>query len=267
MTSSLSSSLSTSRLTKTSTKMSCQVPTPMTQPLREVQPKVTPPVSEKTNQSSDELTKLKKMMAQLLVSVTAINQRVHSVEGGSEKRLSPINNGDKAPKTPSKRSNETNATSSWKLWNQQMVGVTPQAPPSRRLESFLQPSQETRWAVVNINNLSMFKAITFLNKMEEATSQGGWPNNKLVRRTANQLEGEAEAICRWVRTGLKARVSLKWTALQEWLVQAYGHKKLDCYYTYNQLTQIQQVKSEFSSLARRMEMSGSVWTIESSTRR
>ena len=76
-----------------------------------------------------------------------------------------------------------------------------------------------RWAVVNINNLSTFKGkssedvITFLNEMEEAANQGGWSNKELVQRTANQLEGEAEAIRQWVRTGLKAGVSLKWTAL------------------------------------------------------
>src|SRR5690606_24227736 len=109
--------------------------------------------------------------------------------------------------------------------------------------------QETRWWSTS-TILSTFKGessediITFLNEMEEAASQGGWSDNKLVRRTSNQLEGEAEAIRCWVHTGLKARVSLKWTALQEQLVQAYSCKKLDCYYTYNQLAQIQQAKSE-----------------------
>lgn len=96
---------------------------------------------------------LKKMMAQLLLLVMAIDQRVCAVEGGLEKRLSPINNSDEAPKTPLKQSDKTDTTSSWKLWNQQMVGATPQAP-SGRLESFLHLSQEPRWAVVNIHNLS-----------------------------------------------------------------------------------------------------------------
>ena len=131
-----------------------------------------------------------------------------------------------------------------------MVGATLRAPPSSRLESLLQLHQETRWAVVNVNNLSMFKGesskdvIVFLDKMEEAANQGGWSNKEFVWRTANQLEGEAEAIHQWVCTGLKAGVSLKWTVLQEQLVQVYSHKKLDCYYTYNQLAQIQQVKLE-----------------------
>ena len=107
-----------------------------------------------------------------------------------------------------------------------------------------------RWAVVNVNDLSVFKGelsedvIVFLDEMEEAASQGGWSDEELVRRTANQLEGEAEAIHRWVRTGLKAGVSLKWTALRERLVQAYGREKLDCYYTYDQLARIRQAKSE-----------------------
>ena len=54
--------------------------------------------------------------------------------------------------------------------------------------------------VVNVNDLSMFKGessedvITFLDEMEEAASQGGWSDEELVWRTANQLEGEAEAI-------------------------------------------------------------------------
>ena len=82
-----------------------------------------------------------------------------------------------------------------------MVGATPRAPPSSRLESLLQLHQETRWAVVNVHDLSTFKGelsedvITFLNEMEEAANQGGWSNKELVWRTANQLKGEAEAIC------------------------------------------------------------------------
>jgi hypothetical protein len=61
-------------------------------------------------------------------------------------------------------------------------------------------SQELRWAVVNVHDLS-FKGelnedvIVFPYEMEEAASQGGWSDDELVRRTANQLEGEAEAIC------------------------------------------------------------------------
>ena len=181
--------MSTPRLTRTAAKASGQVPTLTEWPLVEALPEAASLVSEKAGWSGDDLAELKKMMSQLLESVTAIDRRVRAVEGGSEKRLSLINDSDKAPKTPSKQSVDTNTTTSWRLWNQQMVRAMLRAPPSSRLESLLQPPQETRWAVVNINNLSTFKGelnedvIAFLDEMEEASNQGGWSDDELVRRS------------------------------------------------------------------------------------
>ena len=94
--------MSTSRLTKMSMRTSSQVPTPTVPPLGEALPEAATPVSEKTNRGGDDLAEIKKVMAKLLASVTAINERVRAVEGGLEKRLSPINDGDEAPKTPSR---------------------------------------------------------------------------------------------------------------------------------------------------------------------
>ena len=82
LTSALSTSTSTSRSTKTSTRTSSQVPTPTVPPLGEALPEAATPVLEKTDCGSDNLAEIKKVMAKLLASVTAINEQVRAVEGG-----------------------------------------------------------------------------------------------------------------------------------------------------------------------------------------
>jgi len=163
----------------------------------------------------EELHELSMMMVKLLETVLAIDQRVCAVEETPDRGLLLIDDEDEALLT----STLSDATLSWKWWNQKMVGATPLAPGRRVQENAVHLALEPRWVVVGLHDLPKYRGgvsedvIVFLDEMEEVASQGGWSDNELVWRTANQLEGEAEALRQWVCMGLWAGIPLWWTML------------------------------------------------------